>query len=743
MVSWALLVGVVLVLGVAVATIAARRAELGGIARGRAERSEAQAKGTARARLQYPHIDLSRCIGCGTCVAACPEDGVLGLLHGQALVVHGARCVGHGRCAQECPVGAIAVTLGDLGQRDDIPALGDSLEAVGSPGLFLAGEVTGYALIRTAIGHGTAVAAEVARRRGGNGANGAPGPVLDLCVVGAGPAGIACSLEAKRRGLSFVTLDQEEEIGGTVAKYPRRKLVLTQPVELPLHGKLSQTSYSKEDLMAVWREVVERNELPLRGGRRFTALERAPEGHYLVRAEGETFSARNVCLALGRRGSPRKLGVPGEDLPKVAYSLLDAQSYHGRRIVVVGGGDSAIEAAVGLAEQPGNEVLLSYRKPAFFRIKARNEARLLEAQHEGRLRVLLASDVRSIQPDSVDLEGPWEDGRGTRRIPNDEVFVMAGGIPPFELLKSAGVSFDPADRPAAAPLVEQGSGLLRALAAALVLALAAAAWAAVHAEYYGLPAAERPLHPLHDVLRPSRGVGLGLGIAAALLLAANLAYLARRSPRVRLTFGSLRKWMTVHVVTGVLALLCALLHGAMDPRDTVGGHALAGLAVLVVTGAIGRYFYAIVPRAANGRELAIDEVRGHVDRLSQEWDRGPRELGDRVRREIQALTEGGRWSGSFLRRLVALSRSQRRLRRVLLRIERDGRRAGIADAQLRETLRLARRAHRASLMAAHYEDVRGLLASWRYVHRWTALLVVSLVVLHVVAAVRYGFGGAA
>jgi thioredoxin reductase len=376
-----------------------RRAEIQHMARGSAELARAKQSGSHRARLQHPVVDLSRCIGCGICVEACPEEGVLEMIHGQAVVVHGARCVGHARCATECPVGAIAVTLGDLQDRADIPVLTDRLESTRVPGLFLAGEVTGYALIRTAVVQGTAVADQVAerveRRRSrlnGKAQRTANDPVLDLCVVGAGPAGLACSLQAKARGLSFVTLEQAT-LGGTVSNYPRRKLVLTQPVTLPLHGKLTQSTYTKEELMELWARVAREQELPIRTGEELVGVAQAPDGHLVVQTRSGSIAARNVCLVLGRRGTPRKLGVPGEDMSKVAYSLLDAQSYSGRKILVVGGGDSAIEAALGLADQPGNRVTLAYRQAAFSRLKARNDAHLARAVKEKKLELLMQSNV--------------------------------------------------------------------------------------------------------------------------------------------------------------------------------------------------------------------------------------------------------------------------------------------------------------------------------------------------------------
>lgn len=729
--TWGLLILVVLVLS---AALWARRGELASQERGRAERTRAREQGSHAAQLQYPHVDLSRCLGCGTCVEACPEEGVLELLHGQAAVVHGARCVGHGRCADACPVGAISVRLADVAQRRDLPALNEGLESSTQPGLFLAGEVTGYALVRTAIGHGTAVAGEVARRRASAPARSGE---RDLVIVGAGPAGLACALESKRQGLDFLVLEASE-VGGTVAKYPRRKLVLTQPVELPLVGALRNDSYSKEDLLDLWRRAASEHDLPIRTGEELSGVARESDGSFVVRSSGGEHRARHVCLALGRRGTPRKLGVPGEELDKVAYGLLDAHSYTGRRILVVGGGDSAVEAALGLAEQPGNVVHVSYRKGAFFRLKARNQRRLEQALAAGALEVVFHSEVVAITPECVELRVGEDGATRALTLPNDEVFVFAGGTPPFGLLEAAGVSFDPAQRVGEAPPVEAGTGLVPALAAALLVALVALGWTLVHRDYYAADGPARAAHALHERLRSSSPLGLALGILAVLAIAANLSYLLRRHPRVRLEFGSLRRWMTAHVATGVLALVLALMHGAMRPGNTVGGHAFLGLVVLVATGAIGRYLYAFVPRAANGRELMHDELRARLAGLSAEWDRSGSGFAERVQREVAELSRGGVWKASLPARLAGVLGSQRALRRALARLEREGRAEGVDPERLRELLDLARRAHRAALGAAHFEDLRGLLSTWRWLHRWAALLMVLLVARHVALALRYG-----
>lgn len=402
--------------------------------------------------------------------------------------------------------------------------------------------------------------------------------------------------------------------------------------------------------------------------------------------------------------------MPGEELAKVAYNLLDAHSYQDRAILVVGGGD-AVEAALGLAEQTGNVVTLSYRQKTFTRLKSRNEARLLEASQNGALTLALESRVERIDPASVVIG--FADG-SQRVLPNDEVFVFAGGQAPQVLLEKVGVSFDPAERHPGLPLQEQGTGLFRALLVALFLTLTTVSWTFVFRGYYALDAHDRPYAREHAWLDPDELIGLMLGVAATICVLGNLAYLVRRSPKFERIPGSLQQWMTAHVATGIGALLFALVHSAMAPRHTVGGHALWAMAFLVVTGAIGRYFYAFVPRAANGRELALDEVKAELAQLSGEWDRQRPEFAQRVREELQRLIAEGRWKGTFLQRLVALQKSQRQLSESLARLRAEGRREGLAHEQLDALVALARRAQRTALTAAHYEDLRGLLNSWRW-----------------------------
>lgn len=553
----------------AVLMLARRRLEIKRFERSHLARADAIEKGSHKARLLHPDIDLSKCIGCGSCVRACPEDGVLDLMYGQAVVLHGARCVGHGRCAEACPTGAIALTFGDLSDRTDLPAISEEYEAVGVPGLFIAGELSGFSLIRTAVSHGTTVANVVARRLAES-VNPAPAGVHDLLIVGIGPAGLACALRAKELGINILVIEQADQLGGTVSAYPRKKLVMTQPIQLPLHGTLSRFEYLKEDLVSLWQSLITKHRLPIRTGVRLIDVARQPDGTLTLQTSAGPIVARNVCLCLGRRGTPRKLGVPGENLPKVAYSLIDAASFTGRRILVVGGGDSAAEAAVGLAEEGRNTVVLCSRAKDWVRVKAKNEARIRKAVEEQRLSLLMESNTSRIDPETVTIVrqptgGPAEE----LTLPNDDVIILAGGDPPFELLTRAGVSFDPSKRARPTAVVDSTTPLLWAAALLLGVAVLMVTWAMLHNDYYGATFAERTQLENHGFLRPAGRFGLAMGLLAVALFFWNILYLARRSHSIgRLFPGSLRSWMGSARLHGPGELsLCHRARGVCLPHD--------------------------------------------------------------------------------------------------------------------------------------------------------------------------------
>jgi len=391
---------------------------------------EAQQAGIEKPRGQYPFIDPGRCIGCGGCVTACPEGDVLDVVHGTAMVINGIRCVGHGNCERACPVGALIVGLGDTRERDDIPILTREYETT-IPGLYIVGELGGLSLIRNAIAQGRKVMGVIA----GKLAIESPQDAYDVIVIGAGPAGMSAALTAVENHLNYLVIDQNE-VGGTILHYPHRKLVMTQPVEIPLYGWLKRTEYSKEELLEIWNEIFKKYELVVRTGERVDDVSKDGATFRVITNAG-IYRARTVVLAMGRRGTPRKLGAEGEDLPKVMYQLVDARSYTGQNLLVVGGGDSAVEAAIGLSRQPGNTVWISYRKNSFARVKKKNEDKIRDLIDRGKVKAMFESEVKRIGPLDVVLDSR----EGTTAIPNDCVFVMIGGLPPFDMLRSAGVAF--------------------------------------------------------------------------------------------------------------------------------------------------------------------------------------------------------------------------------------------------------------------------------------------------------------
>jgi len=388
---------------------------------------------------QHPHIDANECIGCAACTMVCPEGDVLAMLGGKAVIVYGYKCIGHSLCAEVCPVGAITMVLASPSMGADMPYLTAECETT-IKNMFIVGELGGLALIKNAVNQGRDCIDTIVKRAASHGAPRPSPGIYDVLIVGAGPAGISASLRAIEKRLQYITVD-EGEVGGTVAKYPRQKLVMTSPVEFPTYGKFKKTELSKEDLIAFWKKVGERADFKVRLGEKVDDCKKEQDGIFTVSTPKGKYRARNVVLALGKSGSPRKLGVKGEELPKVMYRLIEADHYVHKKILVVGGGDSAIEAAMGLGHQVGNDVTLSYRKEGFTRIKERNAQRIQESVRKGKVKVVFNSNPVEFKKDSVviDVNGKLEE------IPNDYVWIFAGGEPPTAFLRKIGIGFGAQD----------------------------------------------------------------------------------------------------------------------------------------------------------------------------------------------------------------------------------------------------------------------------------------------------------
>lgn len=392
--------------------------------------SRSVSEGLSEPASLHPLVDTSRCMGCGACVRACPEGEVIGLINGRAQLIEGANCIGHGACKEACPFKAISLVFGTEKRGVDIPEVGPDFQT-NVPGIFIAGELGGMGLIRNAVQQGRKAVdaiAPIAHERAHND--------CDLVIVGAGPAGFAAGLAAKAAKLRFVILEQET-FGGTIAHFPRNKVVMTQPIDLPLAGKMRFREVAKERLLEFWADILRRHPLPISYGERVESVGKDWGGFVITTPLG-TRRCATVLLAIGRRGTPRKLGVAGEEQSKVVYRLADPAQYRGKRVLVVGGGDSALEAAADLAEQPGTHVALSYRGGSFSRAKAKNRLRIESSARNGRIDVLLRSQVKSIEPHLVELE---IDG-AHKRIANDAVVVCAGGVLPTAFLKNIGIRME-------------------------------------------------------------------------------------------------------------------------------------------------------------------------------------------------------------------------------------------------------------------------------------------------------------
>lgn len=396
-------------------------------------RAEVKAVTIAMEGKPQPLINASLCVGCNSCVEVCPEAGTLELISGKAILAHPERCASHSKCAEVCPTQAITMATGGILQTIKVPYVKVDFET-NIPGLFIAGELGGMGLIKTAINEGKLAIDHILRRKSQLASrDDVPEDAFDVAIIGAGPAGLSASLAAQQHGLRYLTLEQGE-IASTIRQYPRHKFLMAEPIDIPLFGSLYVADGTKEALLAVWETILKNTGVQVRTNERLDRVERNGAGFY-VQSTKHRYYARYVILAIGRRGTPRRLTVPGEELSKVSYRLIEAESYDNSDILVVGGGDSALEAALALCTSGKNRVTLCHRGPDINRSRERNRERVRSAVSEGKLQLLLDTHLREITATEVVL-----DCQGTEReLPNNYVFGLIGGESPEEFLRKTGI----------------------------------------------------------------------------------------------------------------------------------------------------------------------------------------------------------------------------------------------------------------------------------------------------------------
>ncbi len=376
----------------------------------------------------HPVIDLGTCIKSGACIEACPEKDILGIVNGRATLVNASQCIGHGACFHACPVEAISLVIGTEKRGVDLPHVNQDFET-NVRGIYIAGELGGMGLIKNSVEQGEAAVESLVKSGFKRNTD-----MYDLIIVGAGPAGISASLTAKKHNLNFLTVDQDS-LGGTVFNFPRSKIVMTAPMDLPLYGKVKLFNTSKTELLSLWQMVLAKNDIRIRENTKIEGIQIDGDHFNVLTLKGETFQTKNVLLAIGRRGSPRKLGIPGESLEKVAYRLLEPENITNKRVIVVGGGDSAVEAALSLAAQ--NKVIISYRSEAFSRLKPQNRQNLETAINRGIVDVKLKTNLVKIEAEKAMLT--YEAEQEPVEVGNDMVYIFAGGELPTQFLQKAGV----------------------------------------------------------------------------------------------------------------------------------------------------------------------------------------------------------------------------------------------------------------------------------------------------------------
>ncbi len=384
-------------------------------------------------------INDDRCTGCDACVAVCPTN-VLDLVNNKSRVLRFQDCIQCEACMVACPTEALVMfPEGSMPPPLKVPEMDENFQTA-IPGQYLIGEVAGKPLVKNAANLGRMVVEHMFTtgiRPGALGRGTTELVHVDVAIVGSGPAGLSAALTCIQRGLSYVVLDKEQMIASTISRYPKGKLVMAEPYDTANLSLLPVFDSSKEQLIPIWRELLDRVQMKIQTGESVESVKLQEDQTFLTRTTVSSYRSQRVVLAIGTRGKPRTLQVAGENLPKV-YSLLeDPDEWRGKSVLVVGGGDSAVEAALALADA-GAMVTISYRGKNFARAAPKNKQAVEAYAAEGRLKAKMQSQVLAFDAESVTMA--MADGT-QKKYSNDAAFVLIGADPPVQWLEKLGVRF--------------------------------------------------------------------------------------------------------------------------------------------------------------------------------------------------------------------------------------------------------------------------------------------------------------
>ncbi|MEM6729924.1 MAG: NAD(P)-binding domain-containing protein [Myxococcota bacterium] len=716
-------VGVLVIAGTLWSYVAQRRREK----RDRIRLAKAEEAGLNLPSSLKPIIDPQLCSGCLSCLNVCPEGEVFGVREGKAIVIEASRCIGHGICVEACPTNAIGLVFGSRERGVEVPQTDENFET-NRPGLHIVGELGGMGLLKNAVKQGLDVAQKLAQTLTESPAE------KDVAIIGAGPAGIATSIGCRALGMSIRVIDQDT-VGGTIYHYPRQKIVTVDYLTLPLRGRIESPTISKEELLEAFDHMLADAEVTVH--EQVKALDiKGEDGDFHIVTSAGTFTAAKVVLATGRRGSPRKLGVPGEDQEKVTYSLIDPDQYVGKRVLVVGGGDSALEAANMLADA-GVKTTICYRGAEIKRGRPANRDALEHNLRIGKLKCLLSTNVKAIEREHVVLD---VDGKKAR-IENDYVIVCVGGTLPTDFLRKLGIEIE--DRRGDA-IVERDAvqekrqrnidwmnRVLGALGIVAIIALTVAGW-----NYYTMPREARLDAPMHELLKPSGLIGHGIGVLATLMMISNFLYSLRKRKGWFRSL-SLPAWMSLHVFFGVFGCALTAYHSAFQSNNLLATATTIGLALVVVTGIVGRYIYGLVP-SENGKMLNLATLKRRQTRLMTEMNmiamgaQSPSKTQVLAHRATQIIPAKASLFAFFLRAPWNYIKY----------------RAVIADYAHEFSNKKDYKAFKEKFLAQlkvrtqiiFYRSLRSLMAGWRIFHVFLAFILVVLIGAHIVVSLALGFG---